>query len=327
MVINAVFFRKWMIFPILLLFLHACKSKDSSIPVIAFADAFEDNTLKKARDGFFDALRDSGYDEKNKTLEVIYRNAQGNIPALTQTMNYFISQKPDLIATCPTISTITAIQLNSDIPVFMMVSGTPSLMKLLDDKSREPANLFGVGEQLDYIDSSFLLIPKIIKPKNGKIKVGMVFNQAEPQSVEAINRIRTLAGENNLELISLPLNNSAEAQLVTKSLLSKSVDVFFANPDNAVFAAFETIAEACKQAGVPILTSEAGLVERGALAAYGADIYKWGYQSGAQAAHYLRKVNTLDMKWELVKNRKHIFNPKEAEKYGIALPSYFEPIK
>ncbi len=208
-----------------------------------------------------------------------------------------------------------------------MVSGTPSLMKLLDDKSREPANLFGVGEQLDYIDSSFLLIPKIIKPKNGKIKVGMVFNQAEPQSVEAINRIRTLASENNLELISLPLNNSAEAQLVTKSLLSKSVDVFFANPDNAVFAAFETIAEACKQAGVPILTSEAGLVERGALAAYGADIYKWGYQSGAQAAHYLRKMNTLDMKWELVKNRKHIFNPKEAEKYGIALPSYFEPIK
>jgi putative ABC transport system substrate-binding protein len=326
MAISNSLLRKWMVFSLLLLVLQGCKNKDASIPVIAFADAFEDNTLKKARDGFFDALLDSGYDEKNKTLEVIYRNAQGNIPTLTQIMNYFIAAKPDLIATCPTISTINAVQLNKEIPVFMMVSGTPELMRLIDKKGQSPANLSGVGEQLDYIDSSFLLIPKIIKPAGEKLVVGMVFNQSEPQSVEAMNRIKTLAASNNMELNALPLNNSAEAQLVTSTLLSKQIDVFFANPDNAVFASFETIVKSCNESRVPILTSEAGLVERGALAAYGADIYQWGYQAGMKAAHYLKNKNMGIGKWEMVKIRKHIFNPKVSEKYGISLPGHFEAI-
>jgi len=326
MIIKAVFRGFWVIFSVIMLMLQGCNDVKKSVPSVAFADAFEDNTLKKARDGFFDALRDSGLDEKNNTLEVMYRNAQGNIPTLTQIMNYFIAAKPDLIATCPTISTITAVQLNKDIPVFMMVSGTPELMKLIDKEGQEPSNLSGVGEQLDYIDSSFLLIPKIIKPVGAKPIVGMVFNQAEPQSVEAMNRIKTLAASNIMELYALPLNNSAEAQLVTSSLLSKKIDVFFANPDNAVFASFETIVKSCNEAKVPILTSEAGLVERGALAAYGADIYQWGYQAGIKAAHYLKNKNKGIGKWELVKYRKHIYNSKVAEKYGISLPAHFEPL-
>jgi putative ABC transport system substrate-binding protein len=55
-----------------------------------------------------------------------------------------------------------------------------------------------------------------------------------------------------------------------------------------VFASFESIEKLCKQAKVPIFTSEAGLVSRGALLGYGADIYQWGYQAGEQAAVFLQ---------------------------------------
>jgi putative ABC transport system substrate-binding protein len=308
------------------LIVSGCSVKKSDTPLICFADAFEDNTLARAKQGFFDALKDSGYSEEKKTIKVAYRNAQGNIPTLTQIINYFISQKPVLIATCPTLTSITAVQNTKDIPVFMMVAGTPSLMKLLDSSGKEPANLFGVGEQLDYIDTSFLLIPKIIKPKADKLVVGMIFNQSEPQSVEAMNRIRALAQSSGMTLMALPVNNSADVQLVTASLLSKNPDVFFANPDNTVFASFETIAKSCSDQKVPVMTSEAGLVERGALAAYGADIYQWGYQSGQQAAHFLKTGTTKGMHWELVKSRKKVFNKKVAADLGITMPELFEPI-
>lgn len=306
--------------------LSGCTEKKSDTPLICFADAFEDNTLARAKQGFFDALKDSGYAVGKKNIEVSYRNAQGNIPTLTQIINYFISQKPALIATCPTLPTITAVQNTKDIPVFMIVAGTPALMKLLDTAGREPANLFGVGEQLDYIDTSFLLIPQIIKPKAEKIVVAMIFNQSEPQSVEAMNRIQTLAQLSGMTLMALPVNSSAEVQLVTASLLSKNPDVFFANPDNTVFASFETIGKSCSDRKVPIMTSEAGLVERGALAAYGADIYQWGYQSGQQAAHFLKTGTTEGMHWELVKSRKKVFNKKVASDLGITMPALFEPI-
>jgi len=307
---------------IALVFLTACH-QSSKVPVVGFADAFEDNTIEQAKTGFTDALAKNGFDEKNGTVKIIYRNAQGNIPTLTQIINYFISEKVNLIAANASLSAITAIQKTKSIPVFMMVAPTPTLMKVNDAHGNPPSNLFGVGENLDYIDTSFLLIPKIITKKS--LVVGMIYNQSEPQSVEAINRIAQLAKDNNIMLVSLPVNSSADVQLVTAALLNKHIDAFFANPDNTVFASFETINKLCKDAKVPVFTSEAGLVSRGALVAYGADLYQWGYQAGEQAAKYLK--GDKDLHWEMVQLRKRVYNPGMAKYYQLNIPSGFEPIK
>lgn len=294
--------------------------------MLGFADAFKDNTIEQAKTGFTDALKKAGYDEDKGTLKIIYRNAQGNIPTLTQIIKYFIAEQVDAIATNPSLSTITALQSTKDIPVFMMVSPTPALMKVNDADGNAPKNLFGVGETLDYIDTSFLMIPRFIKPKSGVLSVGMLYNQSEPQSVEAMERIKNLAAGNHINLVYQSVNSSADVQLVAASLLSKNIDVFFANPDNVVFSSFETILQSCNQKNIPIFTSEAGLVKRGALAAYGADIYGWGYQAGEQAALFLKNKSTKGMKWQMVKLRKRVYNRLAAEKFQISFPSNFEAI-
>jgi putative ABC transport system substrate-binding protein len=306
--------------------LSACKPTSTGIPVVGFVDAFQDNTIAQAREGFEAALAKNGFSEKAKTMKIVYRNAQGNIPTLTQIVQYFQSQEVTLIATCPSLSTITAVQNTTKIPIFMMVSPTPSLMHVTDAKGNAPADLFGVAEDLAYIDTSFLLIPRIIHSPAGRLTVGMLFNQSEPQSVEAIHRIQELAAQYGVTLLSLPVNASADVPLVTAALLRKHIDAFFANPDNTVFASFESIEQSCRQARVPIFTSEAGLVSRGALAAYGADIYQWGYQAGEQAAPFLRTKNTNGIHWEMVRVRKKVFNPSVAEFYHLTIPSNFEPI-
>lgn len=297
------------------------------MPTIGFVDAFEDATIAQAREGFMQALKDSGYSEEANTLNVIYRNAYGDIPTLTQIVNFFNSEKVDLIASNTTLATITSIQNSKEIPVFMMVSGEPKNMQVLDAQGNVPKNLFGVSESLDYIDSSFALIPKYVQPKGKKIRVAMVYNQAEPQSQDALKRARVQAGRLGMEIEALPVNNSADAQLVTQSLLNKQVDVFFANPDNIVFAAFETILKNCQQYRVPIFTSESGLVKRGAVAAYGADMYQWGYQSGAQAAIYLKFRSTDGISIEPVKVRKYIFNEAVAKLYNYNFDAPFEAVK
>lgn len=301
-------------------FLSACATKKSNVPVIGFIDAFQDNTLALAKQGFLDALKKGGYDEAAGSMKFIYRNAQGDNITLTQITKYMIGQQPDLIATCPTLPTIAVAQSSKEIPIFMMVASTPTLMKITDAQGKEPKNLFGVGENLDYIDTSFGLIPTLIKPKGNKIKVGVIYNQSEPQSVEALNSIRALSERYGLDLSALPVNNSAEVSLVTKKLASEGIDVFFANPDNTVFAAFESISKTCTDNSIPIITSEAGLVARGALAAYGADIYQWGYQAGEQAAAYLKSNKKAEIHWEMVKVRKRVFNAEMAARYQINIP-------
>lgn len=319
---------KYIIAGFVFILLASCHTATkSTIPVVGFVDAFEDATISQARVGFVDALKKNGFSEDQKNIKIEYRNAQGDIPTLTQIVNYFVSEPVDLLATCTTLSSVTAVQKTKTIPIFEMVSPTPERMKVLDANGKAPSNLFGTVEDLQYIDTSFSIIPKLLKPKAGKLIIGMIFNQSEPQSADAMQRIKELAGKLNITLIALPLNSSADAQLVTQSLLDKNIDAFFANPDNTVFASFETILKNCNQHNVPIFTSEAGLVQRGAVAAFGADIYQWGYQAGEQAAQYLETHTTTGLKPEMVKIRKRVYNPAAVKKYNISIPSNFEAVK
>jgi putative ABC transport system substrate-binding protein len=63
------------------------------------------------------------------------------------------------------------------------------------------------------------------------------------------------------------------------------------------------------------------------VAAFGADIYQWGYQSGLQAAQYLKTHKTDGLKLEMVKIRKRVYNAAAAKKYNINIPADFEAVK
>ncbi len=310
---------------IVALFCAGCDGNDENVPVVGFIEAFEDATIAEARKGFTDALADSGYSEDTGTVQIIHRNAQGDAATLNQIVSYLVNKPVTLIGTSTTLATLAAVQRSKTIPVFMTVTAMPYLLGLTDKSQASPVNLYGTGEELHYIDTSFSIIPEVMQaPPGRKLRVGMVYNQAEPQSVDAHKRIDSLSSALGLELVALPLNSSSEAQLVTRSLLNRNIDAFFANPDNTVFAAFEVILKNCNEQKVPVFTSEAGLVTRGAVAAFGADIYQWGYQSGAQAAVFLKEGKPDGLAIERVKYRKRLYNPQAADRFGLVFPEAFQ---
>lgn len=291
---------------------------------IGFLDAFQDETISQAKKGFINALEENGFSEKKKNLEIVYKNAQGSIPTLNQEISYLLDQNLDLLATNTTLATISAAQRTSTLPLFMMVSPSPEKSGLLDKKGKAPANLFGVYENLTYIDTSIILLKQILP---GVKTLGAIYSQGEPQSAEAFKHLADRCKILNIQLISLPVNNSSETQLVVQSLLSKHLDAFFALPDNSVFASFETILKSCNDAHVPIFTSEEGLVKRGALAAFGADIYEWGHQAGAQAAQFLKTKSTLGLAPEVVTIRRKVYNPIAAQSFKTTMPEGISPVK
>lgn len=312
---------------VLLLLATACQESNDGTPKLGFVDAFEDSTIAQAKTGFLDALAAAGFSEADNTLEVIYRNAQGDIPTLTQVVRYMIAQDVTMIATNPSLSTITAVQNTKEIPIFMMVAPTPTLMEVQDTDGNDPANLFGVAENLNYIDTSFSIIPRLIEPAGEALRIGLLYNQSEPQSVSAFNRLNDLATQLGVELVARPVNTTADVPLVTGALLNEDIDAFFANPDNTVFGSFETILKSCNEQGVPVFTSEAGLVKRGAVAAFGADLYQWGYQAGEQAARFLQTNSTEGLAWEMVQVRRRVYNPEAAQQFNIQIPANFDPIE
>lgn len=307
----------------LLAFNSCLHDKRSGQARVGFLDLLQDPTLEEAKKGFFVALRDRGFDASKGSLEVIYRNAQNDQPTLLQACDYILSRQPDLIATNPTLSTITAVQRTNTIPVFMMVSPRPDIAGLADSSGKFPQNLFGVYETLDYIDTALLLIPQVLPHAK---RIGVIFNQAEPQSVDALKRLEALCIKQNLQLEKLPVNASNETQLVVAAILNKKIDAFFALPDNIVFSSMEIIVKSCDEAGVPVFTSEEGLVQRGALAAFGADMYQWGYQCGMQAADFLSTKNSSTLQPEIVKVRQRVYNQEKAVFFKVKFDSTFRAL-
>ena len=306
--------------------LASCSSNSNkqNIPSIGFIDFVEDATLAKAKQGFLDALSANGFSEDKNTLKVNYKNAQGDQPTLLQAIDLLVSQKPDLIASNTTLATINAVQRSKGIPVFMMVAPRPDIAGLTDKSGNAPKNLFGTFETLDYIDTSAALVNELFPSAK---KVGTVYSQSESQSVDALNRLKKVCAEKGIEVIAIPVTNSSETQLITQSLLYKNIDVFFALPDNVIFSSFETIVKSCNDKHIPILTSEAGLVSRGALASFGADMYQWGYQSGLQAAAYLKDKTITSLKPEIVNVRLKVMNVKVAQAFKIQPDSSFTTIQ
>ena len=185
-----------------------------------------------------------------------------------------------------------------------MVAPRPDIAGLTNKAGENPPNLFGVYETLDYIDTSAALIQQLFPSAK---KVGTIYSASESQSIDALNRLKASCKKMGIELEAIPVTNSSETQLITESLLSKNIDVFFALPDNVIFSSFETVVKSCNDKNIPIITSEAGLVSRGALASFGADMYQWGFQSGVQAAQFLKEKSTKNLQPQLVNNRKKAF--------------------
>lgn len=295
---------------------------------VGFVQAIEDATIDEARAGFYDALREAGYSEDSGTVKLIYRNAQGDAAALNQILDYFIAEDVDLIGANTTLAMITAANKTSSIPIFMMVAPSPEIAKLTKPDSAgnqaAPANLAGTYETLAYIDTSVALITQVFP--NAR-RVGTIFNSSEPNSVNSMERLRARCSALGLELVEASVTSSNETQQVVQSLLGRGIDVFFALPDNIIFSSFETVLKEAMERKVPIVTSEAGLVKRGAFIAYGADFYQWGHQAGESAAKYLKSGDLKSAPLEPVRLRKRTYNPQTAESLGLPAPAGFEPLQ
>mgnify|MGYP005842022633 CR=1 FL=1 len=304
------------------------KSKEKSVPVIGFVQTVEDETISDARRGFLDALSAGGFDSSRVSVD--YKNAQGDNPTLNQIIDQFIAKKVSLIAANTTVAMQAALGKTKEVPIFMMVAPSPTINNLTEVDSagrniKAPKNLSGVYETLTYIDSNLALIKRMF-PK--ATKIGVIYNSSEMNSTNAINRLRSLSKQYGFTIEERAISATIDALPAAQTLSNAKIDVFFAPPDNVVFNAFETIVKTMNEAKIPIVSSEAGLVKRGAAFGYGADFYQWGYQCGVMAAEFLKEktdttgtsLRDLGYPLQTVKVRKFVHNDAALSLFGLKAP-------
>ncbi len=103
--------------------------------------------------------------------------------------------------------------------------------------------------------------------------------------------------------------------------LAEKVDGFYAPTDNTIASAMPNLVKVAEEKKLPILGSEPGMVEGGALMTVGIDYYKLGQQTGKMAVKILKgEAVPAEMPVESLKDVDIVLNQATAKAIGFEFP-------
>jgi putative tryptophan/tyrosine transport system substrate-binding protein len=282
---------------------------------IGITQIVEHPSLDAAREGFIAALKDAGYEE-GKNLKLDYQNAQGDMNNNASIAQKFVSDKSDLILAIATPSAQAAVQATKDIPVLFTAITDPVGAELVQSMEKPGGNATGTSDtHPDAIKNTIAAIKKFIPEAK---KVGIIYNNGEPNSVVNVKNAKEALEAEGLEAVETTISASSEVKQAAESMVGR-VDVLYIPKDNTVVAALESVITVANDKDIPMFVGEGDSVKRGAFASYGLDYHDLGYTTGKMAVEILKGKKPSEMAVGYPENLELIINKKAAEEEGITL--------
>jgi putative ABC transport system substrate-binding protein len=279
------------------------------ITQIAEFSALDDN-----RNGFLEALKDNGYIE-GENLEIDYQNAQGDLATAQTIAKQFAAQNKDLIFAIATPAAQAAYNATKDIPVMISAVTDPVAAGIVKSLERPETNVSGTSDYLP-ADKQLVLI-KTFAP-NAK-KIGVMYNTSEVNSEVQLKQMKEYSEKNGYEVETVGITSTNEVTQAISSLISK-IDILFVPTDNLVVSALPLIVQKTIESKIPVIASEPGSVEAGALAAQGIDYYQLGYKAGEMAVKVLRGEDISKMSITAATETKIVVNEDSLNALGLKKP-------
>ncbi|MEH7444649.1 ABC transporter substrate-binding protein [Bacillus sp. JJ1122] len=282
---------------------------------IGITQIVEHPSLDAAREGFIEALKDAGYEE-GKNLKLDYQNAQGDMNNNMSIAQKLVSDKNDLILAIATPSAQAAVQATKDIPILFTAITDPVGAELVQSLDKPGGNATGTSDtHPDAIKNTIEAIKKFIPDAK---KVGIIYNNGEPNSVVNVKHAKEALEAAGLEAVETTISTSSEVKQAAESMVGR-VDVLYIPKDNTVVAALESVIAVANDKDIPTFVGEGDSVKRGTFASYGFDYHDLGYTTGKMAVEILKGKKPSDMPVGFPENLELIVNKKAAEEEGIVL--------
>ncbi len=283
--------------------------------VIGVSQLAEHPALDDARRGFEDGLKELGVNAK-----IDFKNTQGDIPTATTIAQKFVKDKVDLIYAIATPSAQAAKQSTSDIPILFSAVTDPTKADIVKDWNDVDGNVTGTSDIAD--TETQLKMFKEIDPSIEKI--GIVYNTSEANSEVQIETVEELAPKENLEVVTMGVNNINELAQTLDSLLKK-VDAVYILSDNLIASSIDLVSNKLIDNNMISVSAEESQVNGGILITNGLSYYELGKQTARMAKEILLDGKLpSDMPVERAEKTSIIVNEKTLEnlKLDKSLPLF-----
>jgi putative tryptophan/tyrosine transport system substrate-binding protein len=294
---------------------QASGEKNEKTVKIGITQIVEHPSLDAAREGFIAALKDAGYEE-GKNLKLDYQNAQGDMNNNASIAQKLVSDKNDLILAIATPSAQAAVQATKDIPILFTAITDPVGAELVQSLEKPGGNATGTSDtHPDAIEKTIAAIKTFIPDAK---KVGIIYNNGEPNSVVNVKNAKEALEAAGLEAVETTISTSSEVKQAAESMVGR-VDVLYIPKDNTVVAALESVITVANDKDIPTFVGEGDSVKRGTFASYGFDYHDLGYTTGKMAIEIIKGKKPSDMPVGFPENLELIVNKKAAKEEGVNL--------
>ena len=282
--------------------------------IIEHPDLFQDQY------GFRLAMAEAGFVE-GVNVEYIFLCAEGDMSLAKTIADRFVSEKVDLIhaITTPNSQACVAAAEGTGIPVVFSTCTAPARAGIVSTwDAPRPDNVTGVSDMAD-MRSQMEMIKEIYP---GLRVLGVIYNAGEMNSVVQIEQLKDIMADVGIEqLVEGTCATTADVATAAAALIGRC-DAIYIPTDNTAVSGLEAIIAVAEENKIPFFGSTGDMVDRGCIAAKGAD-YTWiGAEAGRYAARILKGESPGDIPVVCCAPEacKLVVNTGAAERMGITIP-------
>ncbi|NBI08386.1 ABC transporter substrate-binding protein, partial [Senegalia massiliensis] len=176
----------------------------------------------------------------------------------------------------------SAKQVTSDIPVLFSAVTDPVKSQIVNTWEDVGGNVTGTSDKAP-IESQL----KMFKQIDDSIKtIGILYSTSEANSEIQIDEVKKLAPNEDLDVVTVGVNNVNEIPQAIDSLLSK-VDAIYTPSDNLIASSIELVSTKLIEKQMISVSAEGAHVDNGTLITNGLSYYELGKQTAKMAKEIL----------------------------------------
>ena len=300
--------------------LTACGSSAEKSYTVGICQLVQHDALDAATKGFKDALTEKLGDK----VTFDEQNAQNDTATCSTIINSFVSKDVDLILANATAPLQAAAAATTEIPILgTSVTDYATALDISDWTGQTGRNISGTSD-LAPLDEQAAMLNELFPDAK---TVGLIYCSAEPNSQYQIDVITTELEKLGYTCTPYAFVDSNDLASVVQSAVDAN-EVLYIPTDNTAASGTETINNVASEAGVPIITGEAGICRGCGVATLSISYYDLGYQTGEMAAEILaegKDVSEMEIKYAPAVTPQ--YNPVLCEKLGITVPDNYEALE
>ena len=254
------------------------------------------------------------------TVEVVYKNAQGDPTAIRTIAEQFAAQGVDVIVPIATGAAQGAAAAAQDVPIVFSAVADPVAAGLVDAFDRTTGNITGVSNGID-VAKIFALADELTP---GIGTYGFVYNEGEVNSQSIIEKAKAFLDARGLAYEEVTVASSGEVQQAARGVIAKGVDALFIPNDNTVASALPVLAQEAIAAGLPVYPTADSMVRDGGLATVGINYTVLGGQTADMVCRVLEGTPIADIPVELVNESSVVVNGDTAAALGVDVSRYVQ---